>query len=547
LTDTELLIAGSGPAGLLLAIEAGQRGVPCVLVDQNAAAPTFPKANLTNARTMEHFRRLGFAAEIRALGLPADYSPDVAYFTRYAKHELARFHVPSSSEVGRLTAATRGNWLTPEFPHRVQQTLVEAVLRAKVASLPSVETRFGWRVVRVEPNDEGAVCKLEAVSGERLSVSASFVAGCDGPRSLVRERLGIRYTGQGGEAREFLGGRMMAIHLRSRAIYDRINGGPAWQYWSINRERRGALISIDGRETFIFYVQLPDGVQPNAAFAFEALRQAMGAEVEAELLGTGEWTAGHTLVAERFGEGRLMLLGDAAHLFTPTGGLGYNTAIEDAANLGWKLAAVTQGWGGPGLIASYECERKPAAQRATNYARAMADSVGRLAIPENLEADTSEGAAARQSLGERMHAHAAAEFNTSGLQLGTVYESPVIATDGSAPLSTPTHYVPTSCPGARAPHVTLVDGASILDRFGEGFTLLRLGRSPVDVEEFRRSAAARRVPLKIVDVPDAAARDIYDRDLILVRPDQHIVWRGNLPPPDLDAMFACATGWLLGS
>src|SRR4051812_44960646 len=143
---TTLVIVGGGPAGLLLAIEVGRRGVPCVLVDQNATAPTFPKANLTNARTMEHFRRLGFAAEIRALGLPADYSPDVAYFTRYAKHELARFHVPSSAAVGDLTAEARGNWLTPEFPHRIQQTLVEAVLRTEVAALPSIETRFGWRV-----------------------------------------------------------------------------------------------------------------------------------------------------------------------------------------------------------------------------------------------------------------------------------------------------------------------------------------------------------------------------------------------------------------
>src|SRR5882757_9591728 len=164
--QTTLLIAGSGPAGLLLAIEAGRRGVPCVLVDQNPTAPTIPKANLTNARTMEHFRRLGFAAEIRALGLPADYPPDVAYFTRYAGHELARFHVPSSSEAGRLTAAARGNWLTPEFPHRIQQTLVEAVLRAKVMALPSVEARFGWRVTGVEPNDTGAVCDLESASGE---------------------------------------------------------------------------------------------------------------------------------------------------------------------------------------------------------------------------------------------------------------------------------------------------------------------------------------------------------------------------------------------
>jgi hypothetical protein len=146
-----------------------------------------------------------------------------------------------------------------------------------------------------------------------------------------------------------------------------------------------------------------------------------------------------------------------------------------------------------------------------------------------------------------MLAHAAAEFNTTGLQLGTVYESPIIVADGAAPESVPTHYVPTSCPGARAPHVTLADGASVLDQLGDGFTLLRLGRSSVDVDGFRRSAAAQRVPLKVVDIPEVLARDVYGRDLVLVRPDQHIVWRGNLPPSDSDSVLARATGRLLGS
>jgi 2-polyprenyl-6-methoxyphenol hydroxylase-like FAD-dependent oxidoreductase len=525
---TSVMIAGGGPAGLMLALELGKRGVACVLVEEDPDPPTFPKANLTNARTMEHYRRHGFAHEVRALGLPADFPQDVAYFTRYSKHELARLHIPSAREAAKLPPEARSEWRTPELPHRIQQTWIEPLLRRKVGELSSVTTRYGWRMADFVENPHGVACALEEIAtGARELVDASYLAGCEGARSPIRQKLGIRYAGEGGAVRDFFGGRMMTVHIRAPRLYEFINGGRAWQYWAVNRERRGLLISLDGKQDFALLVQLPDGTVASEALARESLRLSMGADVPVEKIEIGEWTAGYALVAQRFTSGRVVLLGDSAHLFTPTGGLGYNTAVDDAANLGWKLAAMIQRWGGPKLLDSYEIERKPVAERNTAYARAMADSVGKIPLPGTLEAATPEGEQTRREIGARLEAHVRNEFNTAGLQLGIVYAgSPIVAeADGPIPEQTPTRYTPTAAPGAHAPHVILSDGTPICDRFGFEFTLLRFGSTNADA--FKHAAKSRGIPLTIVDIPETEARDLYERDLVLVRPDQHVAWRGN--------------------
>lgn len=541
-----VVIAGGGPAGLMTAIELGRRGVSCLLVEEDIEPPTFPKANLTNARTMEHYRRLGFAREVRALGLPADYPQDVAYFTRYATHELARMRIPSANEAVRLVPEARGGWRTPELPHRIQQTWIEPLLRAKVGELRSVTTRYGWRMTGFKQTRQRVTCEIEEVSsGRRESVTAAYLAGCEGARSPVRQALGIRYAGDGGAVRDFFGGKMMTVHIQAPLLYERINGGPAWQYWAINRDRRALLIALDGRGSFALLVQLPEGTQASEALARDSLRLAMGTDVPVERLEIGEWTAGYALVAQRFVEGRVVLVGDAAHLFTPTGGLGYNTAVDDAANLGWKLAALIQGWGGPELLASYEDERKPVAERNTAYARTMADSVGKIPMPETLEAATAEGEQARREIGARLQAHVANEFNTAGLQLGIVYAgSRIVAeADGPLPEQNPTHYVPSTVPGARAPHIVLGDGTPICDRFGFEFTLLRLGGATGSTDALRRAAAERGLPLSVVDIAEPEARALYERDFVLVRPDQHVAWRGNALPADPDSLLGRVTGW----
>jgi 2-polyprenyl-6-methoxyphenol hydroxylase-like FAD-dependent oxidoreductase len=545
---TRVAIVGGGPSGLILAIELGRRGVPCVLLEEDATPPTLPKANATTSRTMEHYRRLGFAAEIRALGLPEDYPQDVAYFTRYTRHELARLKGRSRREALDAREGTDSRWPTPEPLHRVQQMYIEAALKKQAEKWPAADVRFGWRALKLEQRDDGVTVDAERLStGKTERIEADYAVGCDGPRSLVRAALGIGYEGLSREERDFMGGKMLAVYIRSSAFYDAVRAPRAWQYWAMNRERRALMNAIDGRELWVLHVQLPrEGADP-AAYARESLVRATGRDFPFEILGIAEWTAGFTLVAERFGGGRVFIAGDAAHLFTPTGGQGYNTSVDDASNLGWKLAAACLGWGGAGLLATYETERKPIALRNTRFARAMADSIGRIGLPVELEQDGEAGDAARAALGERLTRHAATEFDIPGIHLGVFYSgSSIVVSDGApAPPDDWHRYTASAVPGARAPHVWLAKGVSIFDRFGRDFTLLRF-RTGIDAGSIEAAARRRGVPLSVLDLSSEEARDAYACDLVLVRPDHHIAWRGNTLPGDADALVAQVAGHARG-
>jgi 2-polyprenyl-6-methoxyphenol hydroxylase-like FAD-dependent oxidoreductase len=539
---TRVAIVGGGPSGLILAIELGRRGVPCVLLEEDPGPPTLPKANATTSRTMEHYRRLGFAPEIRALGLPEDYPQDIAYFTRYTGHELARLAGRSRREAVEAREGADSRWPTPEPLHRVQQMYIEAILKNQAEKWPAADVRFGWRATAIEERDNG-VSTEEVATGRTERVAADYVIGCDGPRSLVRSALGAGYEGLAREERDFMGGRMLAVYIRSSAFYDAVRAPRAWQYWAVNGEQRALMNAIDGQELWVLHVQLPrDGAYP-ASYARESLVRAAGREFPFEILGIAEWTAGFTLVAERFARGRLFIAGDAAHLFTPTGGQGYNTSVDDVSNLGWKLAGACQGWSGAGLLASYEAERKPIALRNTRFARAMADSIGRIPLPSDLEEKGAAGDMARAALGERLLRHAATEFEIPGIHLGVFYaDSPVSVADGSPPPPDDWHrYTPSAVPGARAPHVWLEDGVSIFDLFGRDFTLLRFDPA-IDIRPLEQAARRRGIPLVVVDVESDEARDLYARDLALVRPDQHVAWRGNAPPDDAGALLARVAG-----
>jgi 2-polyprenyl-6-methoxyphenol hydroxylase-like FAD-dependent oxidoreductase len=517
-----------------------------VLLEEDPGPPQFPKANATTSRTMEHYRRLGFAAEIRALGLPEDYPQDITYFTRLTRHELARLPGRSRREAIAAREGADSRWPTPEPLHRAQQMYIAAVLKRHAEGWPAADVRFGWRARRLEARAHSVSVEAEHLAtGSIERIDADYAVGGDGARSLVRETLGIRHEGLAGEERDYLGGRMLAVYLRAPSLYSILQAKRSWQYWAVNAERRGVLCAIDGRGLFVVHLQLPRGGTGSLEFARESLALVAGAEFPHEIIATEEWMAGFTLVAERFGAGRVFLAGDAAHLFTPTAGLGYNTSVDDVANLGWKLAAVCQGWGGPALLDSYEQERRPIAQRNTRFARAMADSIGRLTLPPALENEDAAGAAARAALGERLYQHAATEFDIPGIHFGVWYgASPIIAGDGGEPpVDNPHRYVASTCPGARAPHVWLEDGVSIFDRFGRDFTLVRLGTGRrADVSALEAAARARGVPLTVLDVESEEARDVYARDLVLVRPDHHVAWRGNSPPADAGALLMRVTG-----
>ncbi|TXL67084.1 FAD-dependent monooxygenase [Zeimonas arvi] len=533
----EVAIAGGGPVGLMLAIELGRRGVRTLLVNERPDTSPHPQANATQARTMEHYRRLGFADRIRATGLPPDYPTDICYFTRYARHELARFALPSSRDARVLVRNLGGSWSAAELPHRGSQMFIERVLRDEAAKLPSVSLRYGCRLAGFEQAEDGVTLQLDP-GGE--PVRAQWLVGCDGARSGVRRALGIGWTGETGIRRDFMGGRMMAMHFRSPDLYAVIGRPPAWMYWTFNAGRRSFMAAIDGVDAFVFHTQLRSDEDPEA-IDDEALKamffETLGARCELSLLSRSSWLAGHALVAERLREGRVFLAGDAAHLFTPTGGLGYNTGVEDAVNLGWKLAAVLREGAPASLLDSYEAERRPAAIRNTGHARGFADSIGLLVPPEGLEDETSEGEALRRQAGERLLAHAKAEFDIPGITFGTRCDgSPIVARDDEAPPPDRADlYQPTSIPGGRAPHAWLPDGGSLFDRLGFGFTLLELAPDePVgDAPPVQDIAGLTHLRIVAAEARAAGLRDLYPRRFTLIRPDQVVAWRGERLPGDL--------------
>lgn len=530
--ETDIFIVGCGPCGLMLANELGRRGVRAVLVDTKSGTAFNPQANATQARSMEHYRRHGFADEIRAMGMPADYPPDIAYFTRMAGHELARFVMPTAKDAKQVIRGLSGSWSAAELPHRVSQKYVEQVLLKHVRKYASNALHFETRLVSFTDHGTHVDCVTEPLNGgPQTTTRAQYIVGADGARSFVRKHLGISLAGESGRQREFMGGRMYAIYLRCPDYYKAMPNAPAWMNVTVNHEQRAFMTAIDGKDEFSFHFQLKEGQDEDKIDEAEAIRQlyvGWGKELPVEILSRVSWTAGFTLVAQKMQQGRAVIGGDAAHLFTPAGGMGYNTAIEDAVNLGWKLAALVRGEGGPHLLASYDAERRTVAVRNTGYARELADSLGGFVATPQLEENSPAGEEARRIAGEYYDAHTRKEFNIPGFTLGARYDgSPVIVSDGTAPPPDGMNvYHPTACPGGRAPHQWLADGRSLYDAFNLEWTLLRTSAS-ADASAFERAARAAGVDLKVLDLPGENLRELYEADMALVRPDQIVAWRGD--------------------
>jgi hypothetical protein len=262
------------------------------------------------------------------------------------------------------------------------------------------------------------------------------------------------------------------------------------------------------------------------------------------MLYVGQWSQ-NLLLADRYADGRVFLAGDAVHLVIPTGGLGMNSGVGDATDLAWKLAATLQGWGGPGLLASYEIERRQVGAHvvaASRYA-SQGRRAWRSAFRPNIRDNTAEGAATRANLARIADVEQRKSNEMIGAELGYRYEhSPLICEEPGGPALDYRTYAPTSWPGARLPHVWLADGTPIQDHVGDGYTLLRLGGRVPDTSPFERALRARGAPLRTLDIRDAPPRDIYGYDLVLLRPDMHVVWRGQQPPDDPARIAAVATG-----
>ena len=521
--ETYVLIIGGGPVGLTLAVDLGKRGIPAILVNEHAGTARHPKCNMLNGRTMEHYRRLGVADAIRSVGHASDFPRAVAYRTRFCGFEMGRID---------LSFLAQTSWPGPENPCHVSQIDIEPVLKEAAERQPAISVRFGWRATSVRQTDEGVVAVIEeAASGERRTVHARYAVGCDGARSMVRDLIGTGMVGEDGTAiRKFVSGTMIAYYVRSDNLLQRAGHEPALMTWIINHDARGYVMTQSGGNRFVAHFQVPGDVDWQTLDSADVLERMLGPGVDYEILSQGPWTGGLARVAEYYTKGDIFIAGDAAHLFTPLGGFGLNTGAGDAINLGWKLAAVHDGWAGPGLLATYNIERQPIGWRNTRLGVACAARKDAWEIPADINEDTARAEAGRQALGEHVEMDDLQEYATIGVQLGERYVSPVIRTSAEdAPLSDLwDRYVPSDQAGARAPHFVLPDGRPLYDAVGEGFVLLAFAQA--ESEPFEQAAARRGVPLTVIRLADRPPD--YHRALVLIRPDHHIAWSGNMLPPD---------------
>ncbi|MGW5398701.1 FAD-dependent monooxygenase [Streptomyces sp. NPDC003952] len=536
-----VLIAGGGPVGLAAAMELGRRGVDCAVVEPRmTVSRSRPRCKTLNVRTMEHLRRWGLADRLRALApLPTSWSQDIVFCTSLTGWELSRF-------TGVLGLAPEGDRF-PELGQQAPQYVLEEILREAVGELDTCRLVLGSRVVAVDQDHEAVSVTVEDRFGDRSTVTADYLIGCDGPRSTVRERIGSRYAG--GEAlRPNFG-----MVFESSELMDHVRHGPAVQYWIVNPSAPALVGPLDRSGTWwaiAFGVDRETGERE----ARRIIDGVAGRPVRADVLSTDPWTARMQIV-DRMRDGRVFLAGDAAHLNPPFGGHGLNTGIGDAVDLGWKLAAVLEGWGGAGVLDSYESERRPVQEQVIREATGNMAVLSTELLADNLAAADHAGTGARRAAGARIQETKRAEFHSLDLVLGLhIDASPIVppdpdgAPDGERDGERGSHERRART-GARLPHVFLADGRSLYDLFGAGLTLLVRERAPSERAEraIEEAARTRGIPLSVVDLSEATGGPHYSERLgarlLLVRPDQVVGWLGDEAPEQVLPLLATLSGW----
>ena len=533
LVETQVLIVGAGPVGLTLALDLGRRGVRSTLIERNTTSIQLPKMERCNARTMEIYRRLGIAEQVRNAGLPRNAPMDVFLALSMVDPPLAHLPCPSVAEAAAEIASRNDGGLLEPYQLISQYTL-EPLLRSIVETLPSVKVRFGCELISFTQDANSVAAVVQANDAAEETIRSSFLVGCDGGSSTVRKQLGIPLQGEGNIRK------LRQALFRCDDLYERIPMGKGRHYHIAEGPLFPFLILQDSTRHWTLHAAASSDAEMAQIF-----KKSLAMPIAFEMLSVNEWTQ-HLLCAERYGEGRVFIAGDAAHLVIPTGGLGMNTGVGDAVDLSWKLAAILAGWGGPQLLASYEAERRPIGLRNVKASRAaMTGRLGwRAAYHTNIRDNTPDGAATRNKMAALFDTEQRKVTEISGIEAGYRYVDSTIVwrEPGESPDPDNPAYVPTTWPGARLPHVWLSDGEALHDRLGAGYTLLRLGGTHADTSSLERSFQELHAPLEVLDIAGEIPRDIYQFDLLLVRPDLHVVWRGNDLRQDAAKIAMVATG-----
>ncbi|MFN4362143.1 MAG: FAD-dependent oxidoreductase [Hylemonella sp.] len=532
--DTEVLIAGAGPVGLSMAMDLAGRGIPVTVIEQrHYAEPPPVKCNHVSSRTMEQFRRLGVASQLRAAGLPEDYPNDVVFRTSMTGFELTRIPIPCRRDRYTATQGPDTWWPTAEPPHRINQIYLEPILLQHAATLPGVTLRNRTQLLDLEQEPDGVRVRLRDLdSGAEYALRTRYLVGCDGGSSTVRKQMGAQLEGTA------VIQRVQSTYIRAPGLKALLPGEPAWCYYSVNPRRCGTVFAIDGQENWLVHNHLnADEPDFDSVDRDASIRHILGVgdDFRYAIVSKEDWV-GRRLVANRFRNGNVFIAGDAAHLWVPYAGYGMNAGIADGLNLSWLLAARLQGWAEESILDAYEAERQPITEQVSHFVMNHAQKMikARRAVPDNIEALDDEGAQSRTLIGQEAYDLNVQQFCCAGLNYGYFYQgSPILADDKeSSPGYTMGDFTPSTVPGCRVPHFWLADGRSLYDAFGPVYTLLRLD-ARVDAGPLLAAAQARGVPVELLDLQgQPGLPEAYRHALVLCRSDQHVVWRGDAVPAE---------------
>lgn len=533
---TDVLIVGGGPTGLTLAIDLGRRGINCTLIERKSAPAFLPKMERVNARSMEIYRRMGLSEKIRSAGLPPNVPMDVFIIENMTRPPLLRLAYPSVAEAQLNNRATNDGSAPLEAYQLISQYTLEPLLKRAAEELPNVAVRFGHEYLSSIQDHTGVTTTVKGAGGNQVTFRSSFLVGCDGGASNVRKEIGIMLRGESNilQFRQAL--------FRCDELFDRLplgNGPGRGRHYHVADDQATFLIMQDSTLHWSLHSTVNTDIEMKSQF-----EKTIGVPVRYEMLSSGPWRQ-NLMLANRYRSGRVFIAGDAAHLVIPTGGLGMNSGVGDAIDLSWKLAATIQGWGGPSLLSSYELERRQIGDRnigASRYA-----SIGRRKWRSlwtaELHDDTPAGKLARDVFIRTADIEQRKTNEMIGAELGYRYvDSPIICDLPGGPEHLFREYRPSTWPGARLPNVWLDNGDPVQDRIQDGYSILRLGNTKSDTSRLDDAFRSRNAPISTIDIPDRVARDVYGFDIIVLRPDLHIVWRGHSAPDNPDEIADIATG-----
>ncbi|CAN5514160.1 FAD-dependent oxidoreductase [soil metagenome] len=532
--ETPVLIVGGGPAGMALAIELGWRDVASTVLEMGDGTVDHPRLGIILTRTMEFCRRWGIVDRVYGCGFNNDYALNVVYCTSMAGLLLGRDSNPSCGDMLPPPQS-------PEKRQRCPQIWFNPLLEKAASEYEQVSILHFCKLQSFRDTGDGVeAIAVDTRSGETVKINAQYLVGCDGSASTVRAALGIPLDGNPVLSYS------VNIFIRSPELLRMHDKGEAERYIFVGKQGTWAnLTVVDGRELWRITIIGSEATMDLDRFDADAVvRACVGSDaIPYEIISVKPWRRTE-LTAKRYREGRVFLAGDAAHTMSPTGGHGMSTGVADAVDLGWKLQAVMQGWGGDALLDSYDTERRPIA--ALVAAASSKNFRAWVSAPkcDDILDDTPSGAESRRKVGEHMLKAGREDWDSLGLQLGYRYDnSPLCVPDGTpAPETTVIEYEQTSRPGSRAPHAWMKDGRSTLDLYGRGFVLLRFGADAASSRALENAAREQQVPLTVIDIVEPEIAALYERKLVLVRPDGFVAWRGDSLPRDADAIVRTIRG-----